>query len=215
MPPNLREVLGRARALGLLGPPPLEEQVRHARGFGLAAADSGLEARRALDLGSGGGLPGLVLASDAAARAAPDGTKPTSWTLVDSRAKSTSFLEAAVRELELTCLVSVREGRAETLARSDLRGAFDLVCARGFGAPGITAECAAGFLRRGGLLVVSEPPGEGASEARWPSEGLRELGLEKLKVIADPFRFRLLSMREDCPDRFPRRTGVPQKRPLF
>ena len=39
-----------------------------------------------------------------------------------------------------------------------LRGQFDLVTARSFGRPAVTAECAAPFLRREGLLVVSEPP---------------------------------------------------------
>jgi 16S rRNA (guanine527-N7)-methyltransferase len=215
MPPALMEVLGRARTLGLLGPPPLEEQVRHARGFGRAVAGAGLEAQRALDLGSGGGLPGLVLANDAAGALTSSEAILTSWTLIDSRAKSTAFLEAAVGELGLTQLVDVREGRAEILARSELRGAFDLVCARGFGGPAVTAECAVGFLRRGGLLVVSDPPGEEASEERWPLAGLDELGLEKLAATPGAFRFRILRMRQDCPERFPRRTGVPQKRPLF
>ena len=178
-------------------------------------ADSGGVAGRALDLGSGGGLPGLVLASDAMAGLMPDRVGIMSWTLLDSRARSTGFLEAAVVDLGLTPLVTVRQGRAETLARSELRGAFDLVCARGFGAPAVTAECAAGFLRRGGLLVVSDPPDAEAAGERWPSEGLAELGLEKVTAPTGAFRFRLLLMREDCPDRFPRRTGVPQKRPLF
>jgi 16S rRNA (guanine527-N7)-methyltransferase len=213
--PTLREVLGRARTLGLLGPPPLEEQVRHARGFGQAAAESGAIAQRALDLGSGGGLPGLVLADDAAVGSTSGESIPTGWTLLDARAKSTTFLEAAVVELKLTRFVTVREGRAEVVARSELRGAFDLVCARGFGAPAVTAECAVGFLRRGGLLVVSDPPGEEASEERWPSAGLGELGLERLTAIPGAFRFRVLRMRRDCPERFPRRIGIPQKRPIF
>ena len=215
MPTALREVLGRARTLGLLGPPPLEEQIRHARGFGLAAARSGLAVRHALDLGSGGGLPGLVLAYDAAEGSTSSEGIPARWTLLDSRTKSTTFLEAAVEELGLSRLVAVREGRAEALARSELRGVFDLVCARGFGAPAVTAECAAGFLVSGGLLVVSEPPGEEVSEERWPTEGLHTLGLERLTVTADTPRFQVLRMREQCPDQFPRRTGIPQKRPLF
>ena len=156
-----------------------------------------------------------MLATDAAVGWTSGESMPTRWTLLDSRAKSTTFLEAAVTELGLTRFVTVREGRAETCARSELRGAFDLVCARSFGAPAVTAECAVGFLRRGGLLVVSEPPGEEASEERWPSAGLGELGLEKLTVTPGAFRFRILRMRQDCPERFPRRTGIPQKRPLF
>jgi 16S rRNA (guanine527-N7)-methyltransferase len=54
-----------------------------------------------------------------------------------------------------------------------------------------------------------------AEEGRWPAERLKELGLEPHLTITDPFHFTVLRQREICPDRYPRRTGIPAKRPLF
>jgi len=67
--------------------------------------------------------------------------------------------------------VRVIRSRAEVAGHDPaLRFQFDLVTARGFGPPAVTAECAAGFLRVDGRLVVSEPPEDRVS--RWPSDGL-------------------------------------------
>ena len=82
----------------------------------------------------------------------------------------------------------------------------------------MVAECAAPLLRPGGWLVVSEPPPTGPDEdpgGRWPAESLRQLGLEPADVVHGDFEFRTLRQIEPCPERFPRRNGVPAKRPLF
>ncbi len=92
-----------------------------------------------------------------------------------------------------------------------LRGQFDLVVARSFGKPAVTAECAAGFLHVGGFLVVSEPP-DVTDETRWEPEGLAELGLEDSGQQVGCQVMRAVSL---CPERFPRRVGIPAKRPLF
>ena len=107
------------------------------------------------------------------------------------------------------------EGRAEELARrADLRGRFDLVVARGFGPPAVTAECGAGFLVVGGRLVVSEPPG--GRPDRWPAEGLAPLGLEPgRRSRRAGASYQVLRQATACPDRYPRRVGIPAKRPLF
>jgi 16S rRNA (guanine527-N7)-methyltransferase len=91
------------------------------------------------------------------------------------------------------------------------------VTARGFGRPAITAECAAPFLRLGGLLVVSEPPPSSVAAAgeRWPADGLALCGLAPERVWATAFHYRSLRQSSPCPDRLPRRVGVPAKRPLF
>jgi len=117
----------------------------------------------------------------------------------------------------MTDRVRVVEGRAEALGRGDLRGAADAVAARSFGPPATTAECAAPLLRPGGRLVVSEPPG---AVDRWPAEPLRELGLVPLAppaplVPSGQASVRVLRQDAPCPARFPRRDGVPAKRPLF
>jgi len=205
-------VLEDARRRGLLGPGPLLPHLGHALGFGAAACTGaeggpgGTPAWAGLDLGSGAGLPGLPLAL----------TWPDSrWTLVDAGKRRVEFLVEAVRSLGLEDRVEVVAGRAEELGRHErLRGWFDLVVARGFGPPAVTAECAAGFLTVGGRLVVSEPPG--GRPGRWPASGLAPLGLEPSATIETMgASYAVLHQRSPCPDRFPRRTGIPSKRPLF
>ncbi|MGZ4758429.1 MAG: RsmG family class I SAM-dependent methyltransferase, partial [Acidimicrobiales bacterium] len=187
--------------------------IEHARRF--SAALTGPRPARALDLGSGGGLPGLVLIL-----AWPS----TVWCLLDANQRRTDFLTDAVDELGVADRVTVVRGRAEEVAHDPAhRGRFDLVVARSFGKPAVTAECAAGFLVVGGMLVVSEPPSEAASGAlhdeapdaeatRWNAEGLAQLGLEVAGVQAG---CQVLRASAPCPDRYPRRVGIPAKRPLF
>jgi 16S rRNA (guanine527-N7)-methyltransferase len=218
--------------LGFLGPGDLSLQVEHALGFAAALAaarnPTGIptddrEPGSVLDLGSGGGLPGLVLAERWPA---------TSFVLLDANERRTAFLGTAVEGLGLDRRVIVRRGRAEEAGRqTELRGVFDVVTARSFGPPPVTAECAAPFLRPGGFLVVSEPPpgpdslgtispaagpdGLPTRSTRWPAGPLAELGLEDLGAFGTPFGFRVLRQVTPCPDRFPRRVGVPAKRPLY
>ena len=138
----------------------------------------------------------------------------TSLLLVDGSVRRCAFLEEAIAELGVEDHVSVRCGRAEDLAHDDdLRGRADLVVARSFGAPPVLAECAAGLLATGGHLLVSEPPD--GLEDRWPEPGLEQLGMGPARLVVAEARFALIEQRSPCPDRFPRRVGVPTMRPLF
>jgi 16S rRNA (guanine527-N7)-methyltransferase len=194
----LLEQLARARALGFLGPGPVEDHVAHAAGFLHALAPV---AGRVIDLGSGGGVPGLVVAV-----ARPD----LEVVLVDATAKRCRFLESAVAALGLT--TAVVEGRAEVVGRGPLRASATAVVARSFGSPAVTAECAAPLLALGGLLVVSEPP---AGAERWPQGPLAQLGLTPLRRSVGGPVMQTLQQTAVCPDRFPRRDGMPAKQPLF
>lgn len=134
--------------------------------------------------------------------------------LLDSQVRRTDFLHRAIDRLDLADRVTVIRARAEEAGRSPaLRGGFDLVVARSFGPPPVTAECAAPFLRVGGRLVVSEPPTREPS--RWPADGLAPLGLRVATWSPGPGAWVALTQMTPCPDRFPRRTGVPAKRPLY
>lgn len=204
LPAAMWDVLNRARELGMLGPGPVRPHVEHARGFLSAAGrpPSGLS----LDLGSGGGLPGLPLAL----------MWPTSrWVLLDANERRVQFLAEAVTTLSLGDRVSVVRLRAEELGRSvDWRGQFQLVVARSFAEPAVTAECAAPLLAVGAKLIVSEPPVSGI--ARWEISGLRALGLGAPQVSGVSGKgYCVMHQIEVCPSRFPRRTGIPTKRPLF
>ena len=159
----------------------------------------------ALDLGSGGGVPGLPLAL---------AWPLTEWVLVDAGERRAEFLGQAVAELGLGERVGVVRRRAEELGRDPAqRGRYPLVTARSFGSPAVTAECAAPLLAIGGRLIVSEPPL--ATGHRWPAAALAGLGLEPERLIRLQAGYQVLRQVAPCPERFPRRSGVPAKRPLF
>jgi 16S rRNA (guanine527-N7)-methyltransferase len=210
-PTPLHELLTEARALGFLGPGPLGPQIQHARGFAaIARRLCGGGEGHLVDLGAGGGLPGLVMATE---------WPEVKLALLEANGRRAAFLRRAVERLDLETRVSVLEERAEVCGREPgSRAGFDGVVARSFGRPAVLAECAAPLLKVGGWLLVSEPPRseeEGAQDTRWPSGPLRRLGLEPTEVMHEGFEYRTLRQRELCPERFPRRNGVPAKRPLF
>jgi 16S rRNA (guanine527-N7)-methyltransferase len=222
---TLADVLDEARSAGFLGPGPVDAQIRHAEGFAAVArrlldpdagpASEGPGERPAavraqvLDLGSGGGLPGLVVA---------ESWPEASVVLLEAQGRRAAFLGRAVEGLGLGDRVAVRQARAEDFGRDPAgRSRFDVVTARSFGPPAVVAECAAPLLRTGGWLVVSEPPDQSDAEAvlRWPAEPLARLGLRPGERLRAAFGYRVLRQAEPCPERFPRRNGVPAKRPLF
>jgi 16S rRNA (guanine527-N7)-methyltransferase len=201
----LIDVLLRSQEIGLLGPGPVEGQVDHARAFaGLVPSPPD----RFLDLGSGGGIPGLVLAVEVWPAA--------SAVLLDSGERRAAFLEEAVEELGLAPRVTVVRARAELAGREEsLRSRMDVVVARSFAIPPATAESAAPFLRKGGIFVVSEPPASESRGDRWPAAGMAEVGLEPAGSSTEPYSFRSFRQVTLCPARYPRREGIPTKRPLW
>lgn len=209
VPRCVAEILAQAQARGFLGPGSLDGHIEHSLGFARTiAAVCGRELGAedlVLDLGTGGGLPGLVLA--AAWPLVP-------FRLVEGSMRRAEFLRLGVDRCGWTNRVEVVAARAEEVGRvPGRRGGHSVVVARLFGRPAVTAECAAPLLMVGGVLVVSEPPG--SQGERWPAAGLAELGLVRERTIHADARFQVLRQAEACPDRFPRRVGVPARRPLF
>lgn len=205
----VENVLETSKEWGFLGPGPIRRHTTNA----LALADvlarrigEDRDPRRVLDLGSGGGVPGLVLAV-----AFPE----WSFVLLDASARRCSFLGSAIEELGLGRRVAVQQGRAEVLARQpELRHCFDAVVARSFGAPAVVAECGVGFLSDGGSILVSEPPG--ALGERWPQKPLAQIGLQPSETaVSDDTTIQVLKRVGPDDVRFPRRDGIPGKRPLF
>lgn len=211
---GLTAVLEEAQRLGFLGPGPVERHVAHAQA--MASCLPG-DAGRVLDLGTGGGVPGLVVAA----------IRPgLEILLLDARERRCRFLRHALTELELASRAEVVEARAEAAARRpELREQMDVVMARSFSLPAVTAECATGFLRLGGLLVVSEPPAggpgvspcEGAdpADSRWPEASLADLGLGPAVPCHEPDGTFVVLEKRRSEGRWPRRVGVPSKRPLW
>ena len=149
----LLAALASIQARGAIGPVSLTDAVRHADQF-VAAIPPG--ARRLVDLGSGGGLPGLVIAERCPHLAV---------TLVERRATRADLLRRAVSGLGLSERVAVVAADVRTVVASQANS-FDVVTARSFGPPAETLRWAAALLVPGGRLIVSEPPEDIAD--RWP-----------------------------------------------
>jgi len=183
-----------------------------ARDVHIADSLAGLEmpeirrARRIADLGSGAGLPGLVLAI-----AVPE----AGVVLVESVGKKCAWLEATIARLGLDN-VSVACARAEELDAAP----FDVVTARALAALPVLCEYAAPLLREGGALVAWKGSVDDAEEA----DGLAAaaiLGLEREDVRhVEPYpgseRRTLHVFRKVAPTPagYPRRPGMAAKRPL-
>jgi 16S rRNA (guanine527-N7)-methyltransferase len=195
---RLGPVLDAGRTAGTVGPASDADHIRHALRFAAAVP----EPVRFADIGSGGGLPGLVLA--------------LRWTtaegvLVESNHRRAAALAEALVGLGLEDRITVRMARVEDVGRdSTTRGRFPVVTARSFGPPAVTAECGAPLLAPGGCLLVSEPPGSVGD--RWPADGLIAVGLRLVGVVDG---IAVLEQVGECPSRLPRRAGIPAKRPLF
>jgi 16S rRNA (guanine527-N7)-methyltransferase len=166
------ETLREAQRFGFFGRRPIEEAVEHSMSFVHALGDM-VHGARIVDMGSGGGLPGFVLAASC----------PTaSLTLVDRREKRADFLRRAVGRIGWDHVEVVTDDVA-AVVRSVADGgrpAFDVVTARGFGPPATTVTLAAGLVRAGGLIVISEPP----DGDRWDVTQLEELELDRVRAGA-------------------------------
>lgn len=158
--PELLAALADAQRLGMLGDRPVSEVVVHAWAFVEALHE---RPGPVLDLGSGGGVPGLVIAD-----ARPD----VELTLLDRRAKRTDFLQRVVSRLGWTDRVRVVTADA---GRVEVPTTHDAVVARGFGPAVSTLRTARRFLAPGGLIVLSEPPGGD----RWADVDLRSIGVHR------------------------------------
>lgn len=105
--------------------------------------------------------------------------------------------------------------RVEEIARDpELVEVFDLVTARSFGPPAVTAECGAQFLKVGGVMIVSEPPVDTDSN-RWNRAKLADLGLVAEGRIRHGAAYEVLVKTHSTPSEYPRTIGTPRKRPLF
>lgn len=126
---------------------------------------------RVLDIGSGGGFPGMVVRI-----LRPD----LEITLLDSTRKKVEFLRAVAEELGLR--VAAVHGRAEELARTELASSFDLVTARAVAPMERLVGWTIPFLRPGGMLYAIKG-GRWDEELSAATPALREWGAE---TVATP-----------------------------
>jgi 16S rRNA (guanine527-N7)-methyltransferase len=149
-----------------------------------------------VDVGSGGGSPGLPLAV-----ARPD----LEFVLLEASRRKAGFLEGAVKEIGN---VSVVCARAEEHGAGEGRDAYGTVLARALAPPPVAAEWCLPLVRTGGVAVLFAGPSaaEGAV-----SKAAAALSAE---LEESPRGFIVLRKTGPTPERFPRRPGVARKRPL-
>jgi 16S rRNA (guanine527-N7)-methyltransferase len=168
--------------------------------------------KRAIDLGSGGGIPALPLAI-----ARPG----IAWTLVDSVGKKAAILRKFVDRLALDNVIVLAE-RAETLGRDERhRERYGLATARACAPLPVLAELALPMLRLGGQLVAWKGPlGDDDPEVRAGNAVSSLIGGGPLRLSdaghaeLGGHRFATAEKLAPTPARFPRRPGEPARRPL-
>lgn len=204
MSATLLEVLTEAQRLGFLGPGTVGMHVEHAHGF-LTGLDAVGSLEVVVDLGSGGGVPALIVALE---------RPEVQVVLVERMRKRADWLVRATARLAVANRVTVAAMDAQRYA-VEARAVADAVTARSFGPPAVLAECAAPLLRLGGRLVASDVQGH-EDFARWPAAGLAPLGLvPRERWTSGGWPFVALESVALCPPSFPRGQPAMERKPLF
>ncbi|MBQ7250294.1 MAG: 16S rRNA (guanine(527)-N(7))-methyltransferase RsmG [Bacilli bacterium] len=171
---------------------------KHFLDSALAAVDYSFAGRKVIDIGSGAGFPGAVIAL----------LFPTSSvTLLDATKKKFLFLQAVKDDLHLENLHFLA-GRVEDL--KDQRESFDVAISRGFAAMRVFAEVGAPLIYVTGTLIAMKGP-NGDAEMEEAKNILKKLSLRQKKksefVLPSGDRRIVYYFAKDAatPKRFPRR----------
>ena len=169
------------------------------------------EGKQAIDVGTGAGIPGIVLKI-----AVPE----LQITLIDSNKKRTNFLTEVVNALELND-IQVVNGRAEEIAQEiDHREKYDLVLARAVARLNELAELTIPFANIGGTIILAKSRGveEEVKEAAVAADILGAapaITIEVNKPGNSPPDDMVYWMKiSPTPNEFPRRVGVPHQSPI-
>ena len=163
-----------------------------------------------LDVGTGAGVPGVPLKIF---------LPKIRLFLLESMVKKITFLKHLVDRLDLED-VDILTGRAEDIAhQKNYREKFDLVVSRAVGKLSTIAELTLPFCRQGGLFIAPKKGQieEEVSQARQAIDTLGGRLREVRKVDLEGLEPRSLVIVEkigSTPHHYPRRAGVPAKRPL-
>lgn len=164
-----------------------------------------------LDVGSGAGLPGIPL------KIMNPGMKIV---LLDSLNKRVVFLKHMIDSLQLEGIEAIH-GRAEEYGHCEnWREGFDFAVARAVAPLPVLLEYCLPFIKKGGSFFAYKGP-EGLQEARASLNALQILGGEIAKTYEETLpqekgKRCLLTIKKTgkTPDKFPRRSGMPEKKPL-
>lgn len=164
-----------------------------------------------IDVGTGAGFPGIPLKI-----ARPD----LEVALLDSLRKRTHFLQAVVDQLALDGVIVVH-GRAEEIGRNaQYRESFDISLSRAVAPLNILAEYCLPLVRVGGFFLAMKGPDIQQEIAQAQRAfvlcGGRSLSNSfVLPISGDPRSLVIVEKMAKTPDQYPRRPGIPEKKPLI
>lgn len=165
-------------------------------------------ARRILDLGTGGGFPGIPLAIM---------SKEKEFVLMDSLKKRLKIIDELAEELEIANVETVH-GRFEDLGRdAEYRGSFDLVLSRAVAEMPVLLEYALPFVKTGKYFAAYKTAGEKLEKELSDSENaVKKLGgkLVRIKKYDKNHAIVIVKKIKDTPSEYPRKAGTPKKNPL-
>ena len=167
-----------------------------------------MAARNFVDVGAGGGFPGIPM------KIAFPGL---SGLLVDATAKKVEFLRNMIDVLELTELEATH-ARAETLGRREAtRERFDMVFARAVASTPILVELTLPLCRIGGVVALhkTRAAAEEIAAAGMAIETMGGTTREVVNAGGDNKVLAIIDKTRATPQQYPRRPGIPSKRPLL
>lgn len=167
------------------------------------------EIKNAIDIGTGAGFPGMVLAIFN-----PD----IEFTLMDSIGKKTKFLEEVKEKLNLKN-VNVVTARAEEYITDNNRESYDLGVCRGVSKLNTILEYIIPFLKVGGTFLAQKMVDTGEEDEAKNALLILKSEIEKIELANLPYcqdlrEIIVIKKIESTDKKYPRRTGIPLKRPL-
>ncbi|STO31264.1 Ribosomal RNA small subunit methyltransferase G [Fusobacterium necrogenes] len=165
--------------------------------------------KTAIDIGTGAGFPGIVLAIF---------NKDINFTLMDSIGKKTKFLQMVKEELNLEN-VEIVTSRAEDYISDKKRESYDIGFCRGVSKLNTILEYIVPFLKVGGVFLSQKM--EGTGEEVEAENALKILKSEIVSIFnfelpfsKDPRVIIKIEKKLVTDRKYPRRAGIPLKRPL-
>lgn len=165
---------------------------------------------RVIDVGSGPGIPGILLKLY---------RKDITLTLVESVRKKTDFIEQFVQKMNLMNVAVVNE-RAETAAGDPAhRNSYDIAVARAVSSLRVLSELCIPFLKMKGLFIAMKGR-QSEKEIAEAQRAIKTLGAEIERewdyTLRGDMERKLVVIRKilATPEKYPRKPGVPAKNPL-
>ena len=177
----------------------------------LSVAPQLRDAQRVIDIGTGAGFPGIPLKIV---------LPHLRLTLLEATGKKVAFLKHIATQLDLRDAVAI-QARAEDLAHNAAhRAQYDVAVARAVANLATLLEYALPFVRQGGVFIAQKGVAVD-EEIRTAARALDLLGGRVCEVVPvelpglEPRHLVVVAKAAATPDRYPRRAGIPERKPLL